>query len=47
MQENGGDRKEHDEHIGVNVTKRITNLSKNNMFPPLTTFHFIDLKRRR
>ena len=37
---------EHDEHIGVNVTKRVTNLSINNM--PFSSYNlrFIEMERR-
>ena len=39
-EEDGGERwrhrEEHDEHIGVNVTKRVTNLSKNIYCFPFT-----------
>ena len=39
-------REEHDEHIGVNVTKRVTNLSKNICLFSFTFMRFIEIERR-
>ena len=39
------DREEHNEHVGVNVTKRVTNLSKNICVSSFTSLRFIEVER--
>ena len=40
-------KEEHNEHIGVNVTKRVTNLSINNMSFSSYNLRFIEMERRK